>query len=68
MTVPLVAPMVRVLLVRQPVTVPLVLLIVRVLLVMPWVTVRPVMLMKRVVVSPDVMVGVSARVVSGWGV
>ena len=65
MTMPLVAPMVRVLLVRHQVTVPLVLLIVRVLLVMPWVTVRPVMLMERVVVWPDVMVGVSAWMVSG---
>ena len=65
MTVPLLASTVRVLLVRHQVTVLLVLLIVRVLLVMPWVTGRPVMLMERVVVWPDVMVGVSAWVVSG---
>ena len=65
MTVPLLAPTVRVLLLRHQVTVPLVLLIVRVLLLMPWVTVRPVMLMERVVVWPDVMVGVLAWVVSG---
>ena len=65
MMVPLLAPTVRVLLVRHQVTVPLVPLIVRVLLVMPWVTVRPVMLIERVVVWPDVMVGVSAWPVSG---